>query len=144
MSSKDESFCIYIFTCWCPHNGICSPVTCVEMVRKEEVAVSNKSLIKINYKQIVTPVAFLQIPFTGCSGIVSCHIRNKSCMEVNMTNLAMDMNVENIVGVSRMILRLLLRLEMVLLLPITWLESSCKAWFTGIPLPFTQIPNLWP
>lgn len=116
---QSKSFCMYIFTCWCLHNGICSSVTCVEIVRKEEVAVSNKSLIKINYKQIVMPVAFLQIPFTGCSGIVSCHIRYKSCMEVHMTDLAMGMNVQSIVGVSRMIFRLLLRLEIILLLPIT-------------------------
>lgn len=83
MSSKNESFLFTFFSCWCPHNVICSPVPCVEMVKKEKVAIVNKSLLKINYKQIVTFVDFLRIPFTGCSGSVNCHIMSKFCMEVH-------------------------------------------------------------
>lgn len=88
------------------------------MVKKEEVAISVKSLLKLNYKQIMTCVDFLRIPFTGCSGTVSCHIMSKSCMEVHMTEISMDMNTENIVGGLRMIRKLLLRLKIVLLLSI--------------------------
>ena len=66
--------------------------------------------LKISYKQVVTFVDFLRILFTDCSGTVNCHIMSKSCMEVRLTELAMDLNTENIVGGLRMLLKLLLGL----------------------------------